>query len=472
MKSFFIFTFKSIVILIICLVFSEYSFSQNSSSENCPICWGSGKANMGLGASFEQHKVCKGNGCKICKWTGKVTVVPLIKCQGCGGTGKMIDFQKIFQKKFKDDMQTMKMITKDCVIKDKNGSIVKGVSDNYYVTDLNRIFNDNNNLLGTVGFKFEHKIKRGIPDNMYKSIGEGFGDYIGSSSTYNKNSVYSNSRTLYIVNGDNRCFYLAFAMLADGIKVVDPNQVETITSSNQDSKVTEIQNSKVLLSSDNESQKISINLNSSDTNSYVGDGIVWYDEPSRNNNGTLINNPKFHKGSPSYFQFDGNDDYITFSKSTIGSNLSNYSWGGWISPKTGTTEQIAFIRGDDDFGGWSLMISKKTTNILRAAVFVDGVEFSADSPTSFSDDTWYHVYAVWTKGVSLKLFINGLLVKTLNTPKYTLRSSSVGWKIGRFNSYLPLFWKGKISTFNMINKSLTDSEILKMYDSQKLNYGQ
>lgn len=182
----------------------------------CPACWGSGK--MVLGGTDFPHKVCSGKGCRTCKWTGKVFEALKVKCQGCGGTGSMVDFNRVFKKKFEEDKLTKRRISNDCIIKDENGNIVKGVSSNYYVTNLHRLFNDKDELLGTLEFEYDHLRKAGIPSSLYTSVGKGIGEYIGSSYSNDNKYVSSNSKKLYITNGDNQCFYLAFAILVDGTK--------------------------------------------------------------------------------------------------------------------------------------------------------------------------------------------------------------------------------------------------------------
>ncbi len=217
---------------------------------------------------------------------------------------------------------------------------------------------------------------------------------------------------------------------------------------------------------------LTINVDANDSASYPGTGSTWFDLTANAYNATLVNSPTFVSGTPDYFDFDGTNDYATFVAGTAGSNTGNYTFGGWIAPTTGATEQICFLRGEDAQGsGWSLMINKKTTNILRAAVVADGGEVAADNPNTFIHNTWIQVYGVWTSGSSIKLYVNGSLVKTTTTTRTTLRSSTAGWRMGRFYPPLPLYWSGNISTFNMYNRALSDTEILNNYNAQKSTYG-
>lgn len=218
---------------------------------------------------------------------------------------------------------------------------------------------------------------------------------------------------------------------------------------------------------------LTINLDANDSISYPGTGATWFDLTTNDNDATLFNSPTFNVGTPDFFQFDGTNDFGTFGTNTIGSNTSSYTFGGWVRPRTGTTEQMIFTRGEDGSGsGWSMMLNKRPSiNNIRVAVVADGSEVSANAPTNFLNDVWYQYYGVWTPGSSLKLYINGVLVATTNTTRVTLRSSTVGWRMGRYRASLPLFWRGGISTFNLYNRSLSDAEILSNFNTQKSMYG-
>ncbi len=182
--------------------------------DKCPICLGVGKSNMGMGGATEYHQYCNGKGCKNCNWTGKITVVPTFKCQGCLGGGKLSDFEKVFQTKLQKDLLSKKQLPNDCQIKDKNDNMVRGNSSTYYVTDLKRVINDKDELIGTLDYTFEYNSKVGIPDEIYSSWGEGFGKFIASTSTRSK-SVYTRTETLYIIDNRNECYIVGLAIFAD-----------------------------------------------------------------------------------------------------------------------------------------------------------------------------------------------------------------------------------------------------------------
>lgn len=220
---------------------------------------------------------------------------------------------------------------------------------------------------------------------------------------------------------------------------------------------------------------IKLSVDANNVSSYPGTGTTWFDLSGNDYDGTLFNSPTFVSGAtPYYFQFDGVDDHIEFPNDSAGSNTVSYSFGGWLAPVTGGTEQIAYIRGQDSFGGFSMMINKKTTNIIRTAIITTSAgtsEQSADATTSFTHDTWIHVFAVWEAGVSLKLYINGSLDRTTTTTRTNLRNSSKGWRFGRFSASTNLGWQGKVGNMEVYDQVLDATDVLNLYDSQKATYG-
>ena len=219
-----------------------------------------------------------------------------------------------------------------------------------------------------------------------------------------------------------------------------------------------------------------LDVDANNASSYPGTGTTWYDLSGNGYNGTLTNGPTFNSGTPSYFQFDGVDDYVDFGSSSYGEDLGTYSWGGWVNPVVNSTEQMAYVRGEDDAGGWSIMTNLKTNNKLRVAIVTTGGVFGevqAEAPSTATTGTWYHVYGVWKPYDSLKLYINGSLVTTTTASgRYDLRGpSTVGWKISRFKASNPISWDGKIGNFNVYDKELTAAQVLTLYNLQKTLYG-
>ena len=98
--------------------------------------------------------------------------------------------------------------------------------------------------------------------------------------------------------------------------------------------------------------------------------------------------------------------------------------------------------------------------------------YNVNSSFPMKPNTWHQIVGVWEKGVSLKVYIDGVLAGENNDiPAESLYDPSVGgsWPSslginmqGYFNSQV--FFKGQISIVMMFNKTLTAQELLALYD--------
>jgi|688.fasta_scaffold428212_1 hypothetical protein len=209
--------------------------------------------------------------------------------------------------------------------------------------------------------------------------------------------------------------------------------------------------------------------------SYPGTGTIWYDLSVNLNDATLINGPTFNSGTPDYFSFDGTNDYGIFPYASSGSDLDDFTFGGWINFNTSLYKAMVFRGQDDGSGGWSAAIGVSTaangTKIEANVVTIvpGAIQSTILGSTTLSNNTWYHIYAVWKNGVSLKVYLNGVLDGTFNTSRNQLRNNSAtGWVLNKIgSSYFPV----KIGEFDLYFKELNSTEILNNFNATKTNYG-
>jgi hypothetical protein len=208
--------------------------------------------------------------------------------------------------------------------------------------------------------------------------------------------------------------------------------------------------------------------------SYPGTGTTWKSISTGGTyNATMINGPVWSGGTPGYFMFDGVNDYADFGSSSANATTNSCSWGVWFKMNTSATQEIIAIRGLDGYGnGFSLDISKFTNNHMAVAVItpVDGVE--VEGTTTITSDVWYNVYGVYTEGVGVKIYVNGVLETTTAfvTAGSGLRTSTEGWLLARDN-YSPGYTNVDIAEFMTYNRALNATEILNNFNATKTKYG-
>jgi uncharacterized delta-60 repeat protein len=210
------------------------------------------------------------------------------------------------------------------------------------------------------------------------------------------------------------------------------------------------------------------------SSSYPGTGTTWTSLATGTTyNATLVNGPVFTGGTPSYFTFDGVNDYGNFGLSSTGATTGSCSFGAWFKTTTSATQKVIAMRGLDSSGGWSLLIAKQSNNKIGVGVVgtipsTSGLE--VNSTTTLVSDTWYYVYGVWTSGTNLKIYVNGSLENTGTITNTGLRTSTFGWTLARGN-VSPLYSNASIGEFITYNRVLSDAEVLNNFNNTKSQYG-
>ena len=113
---------------------------------------------------------------------------------------------------------------------------------------------------------------------------------------------------------------------------------------------------------------------------------------------------------------------------------------------------------------WSLLTR---TDGFKLNTWGGGNDLEWDDMTSAEKDDWFHVACVWD-GSLMRLYLNGTQRAT-NSPGTLNTSDTYPLRIGNSHGYNGDPWNGLIQEFAMFNEALPASEILKVYNNQKVN---
>ena len=208
-------------------------------------------------------------------------------------------------------------------------------------------------------------------------------------------------------------------------------------------------------------------LDAANKKSYSGSGTTWTDLSGNNNNGTLINSPTFDSGNTGSIFTDGVNEYI--ASSYFGNTTDSFTFSAWFKNDNYSETKHALARGRDGSGnGWSLYSRILTTGISEsAAVTTSGgaVQFTATGTSILPLNTWYYLTGVWTAGVSIKHYVNGILEATTNTSTTNLRTSTDGWVIGSLST--TNFTGGYNAIAQIYNRALSAQEVQQNYNALK-----
>lgn len=212
-------------------------------------------------------------------------------------------------------------------------------------------------------------------------------------------------------------------------------------------------------------------VDASNPASYPGTGTTWYDLSGNGYNGTLSGSTAYNSANGGYISLQSNTGYIDFGLSSQGSSTSAFTWGGWFNIPSFTT--IPMARGNDTTGGfpngWNLA-TVFLSNAFNASIVtsVPGIaQTNASYSSSPSTNTWYNHICVWNPGVSLKVYINGVLRATTNTSNTNLRSSGTGWNSSNDGTK----YNASYGSMIVYNTALSDADILQNFNSTKTRFG-
>ena len=215
---------------------------------------------------------------------------------------------------------------------------------------------------------------------------------------------------------------------------------------------------------------LSLNLDSTNIQSYSGTGLNWTDLTGNGNNGVLTGGVSYNSG---LMTLDGVDDYIEFNNN----NLLYNAWGGdftqefSIRLKGNAVTDKTIFRVDDWTRIWSQISSSQFKFIIGYSNPVDTLNINYQ----FNYNQWYVIAIVWSKLNTQKIYINGVLVgqRTPTISTYTgVTGTSGGANIGRgHSSPYSNNINCDISTFRHYNRVLSDVEILENYNFIKSRFG-
>jgi len=209
-------------------------------------------------------------------------------------------------------------------------------------------------------------------------------------------------------------------------------------------------------------------VDASNPSSYPGTGTTWYDLSPNGYNGTLSGDATYNSGNGGYINLQSNTGYIDFGLSSRGSNTSAYTWGGWFSIPSFTN--IPMARGNDMTGdGWNLATVFQSNTFATSIVTTvpSTAQINSIYSSTPSSNTWYNHISVWNPGVSLKVYVNGVLRATQNTSATNLRSSNTGWNSTNSSTKFNARY-GSIIVYNTV---LSDAEVLQNYNVTKTRFG-
>jgi hypothetical protein len=221
-----------------------------------------------------------------------------------------------------------------------------------------------------------------------------------------------------------------------------------------------------------------IQLNASLPASYPGTGTTWFDITSTNN-GTLTNGPTFTAASPTYFTFDGTDDYVNIAdtaaiRPSIGGAVTGIIWA-YITSYVPFDGLISKQFGAPTYDGFSLVFN--TTERLQLNMngqSVNGGYVSA-STNVFSLNTWTMFTCVVRFGGGAgnpsKAYVNTTEVISAANSESGIPSNTAPLRLVSGIQEGAPYPACRVGSFYYYNRALTAAEISTMFEATRTRYG-
>ena len=213
-----------------------------------------------------------------------------------------------------------------------------------------------------------------------------------------------------------------------------------------------------------------LNLRASDTDSYPGTGLYWYDLTSYGNHGIFYNGAAITgTGNSKAFIFDGTDKYFNIGRN-VTQNTASVSMSAWVKTTNNLVSgQMIFYNGSEArLNGYGFSINKE--GVSSGNIYVRyGDSQWYNTGIAVSSSAWHYITVNILPDRTNQVFVNGAIGYTgtasrINTPtNYT--------EVGRSDFPVARYFYGHIAQVHVYKKALTTSEVQGNFNSTKTPYG-
>ena len=213
-----------------------------------------------------------------------------------------------------------------------------------------------------------------------------------------------------------------------------------------------------------------LNLRASDTDSYPGTGLYWYDLTSYGNHGIFYNGAAITgTGNSKAFIFDGTETYFNIGRN-VTQNTASVSMSAWVKTTNNLVSgQMIFYNGSEArLNGYGFSINKE--GVSSGNIYVRyGDSQWYNTGIAVSSSAWHYITVNILPDRTNQVFVNGAIGYTgtasrINTPtNYT--------EVGRSDFPVARYFYGHIAQVHVYKKALTTSEVQGNFNSTKTPYG-
>jgi hypothetical protein len=202
-------------------------------------------------------------------------------------------------------------------------------------------------------------------------------------------------------------------------------------------------------------------LDAGNISSYSGSGTTWTDLSGNANNGTLTNGPTFSSANGGSIVFDGTNDYININNSNSLLSAAQGTVNIWFKYNSISVNGNSVISKHDSVqsnNGYNIYLYN---NYISGEIKVSGTAYGISFIVS--SGVWYNFTITYSSNGFISGYLNGIKRGTYNLPSFTMTTQAL--RLATANDTYWGSFNGNISNVQIYNKVLTDSDILKNYNT-------
>ena len=206
-----------------------------------------------------------------------------------------------------------------------------------------------------------------------------------------------------------------------------------------------------------------LRLDPDNATSYPGSGTTWTDLAAPAQNLTLYGSPTYTSGTPSYFTFNGSNQYALSAATGI-VNTTAYTKSAWFYLNGYQDNNIFSGDGHFIYMGPQASVDKK----IYCGHSNWGSFTAYPSAATINLNTWYNVTLTFSTANGMTLYINGAQDSTYTAQK----TAHPGTGSASIAAYVAgNFLNGRIGKVYCYNVELTAAQVLQNYNNDKATYG-
>lgn len=220
-------------------------------------------------------------------------------------------------------------------------------------------------------------------------------------------------------------------------------------------------------------------LDAANKKSYPGSGTTWTDLSGNSNTGTLTNGPTFSASNMGSIVFDGADDYVSVTTTSLFNfGSGDFSFDIWytVASNSGSPNDWVspFSKGNYSSGDFATLLNRSPghPDNKKIRFYAGGSNILAVDQESVATNIvinkWYNYSISRISGV-VYAYVFGISAGSASFVSSVTNSNniSIAASMGGGSSY-PL--DGKVSMFKMYNRGLSATEILQNYNAVKSRF--